>query len=220
MKNVAVILAGGSGTRIGGDVPKQFMEWRGRKIIEFSLETFNAHPDIDEICIVVHKDYIDLVRRIVLSKNFNKVTKICEGGKERYHSSLAAIKEFNHEVNLIFHDAARPMITSKIISDVIEALKNNKAVATAIQTTDTIFIVNENNEIVAIPYRNNLRNAQTPQAFRRSVIAEAYSIAMQDPMLTATDDCGIVLKYLPTQKITVVPGDVNNIKITYKEDLE
>ncbi len=221
MKNVAVILAGGSGKRMGGSVPKQFLVLGGKPIIQHSIETFENHPDIDEICIIMQADFIHEVECIVKENNFNKVKHILPGGKERSDSSLAAIDAYQKKpnVNLIFHDAVRPFVSDKIISNVIQQLKKGKSVAVAITTVDTIFQIDENNQIVSVPQRSFLRRAQTPQAFSYHVIKQAYAIAVKDPDFVATDDCGVVLKYLPTEAIYIVEGDETNIKITFEGDL-
>jgi 2-C-methyl-D-erythritol 4-phosphate cytidylyltransferase len=150
------------------------------------------------------------------------VKKIIKGGNERYASSLAAIKEYQQfqEYNLIFHDAVRPLVSDKIIHDVVEALEKYNAVAIAIPTTDTIFEVDESHHFIKnIPNRSCLFRAQTPQAFKVKTIQKAFDLALQDPHFQSTDDCGIVAKYLSNEKIYVVQGETNNMKLTYKEDI-
>ena len=154
-----------------------------------------------------------------MRNSFNKLKKILLGGKERYHSSLAAINAYDEEVNFLFHDSVRPLVNERIISDCIRALLTYNAVDVAIPTTDTIIQVDDNNEIVKIPSRILLRNGQTPQAFKRSVIKAAYEKALLDPLFKTTDDCGVVLKYLPDESIYVVNGEQFNMKLTYKEDI-
>ncbi len=221
MKNVAVILAGGSGKRMGGSLPKQFLILGEKPIIQHSIEAFENHPQIDEICIIIHADFIHEVDCIVKNNQFKKVKHILPGGKERSDSSLAAINAYpeNQDINLIFHDAVRPFVSDKIISNVILQLEKGKSVAVAIPTVDTIFQINENDQIVSVPQRSFLRRAQTPQAFSYKVIKQAYDIAMQDANFVASDDCGVVLKYLPKEAINIVEGDESNIKITFEGDL-
>ena len=125
-KNVAVILAGGTGSRLGASTPKQFFKVAGKMVIEHTIVVFEHHRSIDEIAIVVHPDYMDKMEEIVLKNHWSKVKKILKGGAERYHSSLSAIRAYDSdsEVNLIFHDAVRPLVTHQIIDDVIAALEN------------------------------------------------------------------------------------------------
>ena len=126
--------------------------------------------------------------------------------------------ESEEECNLIFHDAVRPLISDRIISKVIDALKKYQAVDVAIESPDTIIEIDDDNLIHHIPPRKKLRRGQTPQGFRLSVIKKAYDIALKDPDFKTTDDCGVVLKYLPQIKIFVVNGEEINMKLTYKED--
>ncbi|WP_321516480.1 2-C-methyl-D-erythritol 4-phosphate cytidylyltransferase [Marinifilum fragile] len=221
MKNVAVLLAGGSGKRMGTSLPKQFLKIADKPIIQHSIEAFENHPNIDEICIIINADYHKEINDLVADKNYNKVRYVLSGGKERSDSSLAAIKAYEREQNvyLIFHDAVRPFVSARIISDVINALKDGKSVAVAIPTTDTIFCLNQDETIASVPNRNLLRRAQTPQAFSYKTIKKAYDIAMSDSNFVATDDCGVVLKYLPNEAIHIVDGDESNIKITFEQDL-
>lgn len=219
MRNIAVILAGGSGSRLGNDTPKQFLKLAGKMVIEHTIEVFENAEQIDEICIVSRIDYIERVQELVVLKNYHKVKRILAGGKERYYSSLAAINAYTEECNLIFHDAVRPLVNERIINDCIEALQSYKAVDVAIDTTDTIIQVDENHCIKSIPLRSELRNGQTPQCFRRSTIAEAYRHALQDPNFRTTDDCGVVRKYMPNEPVYVVTGEQFNMKLTHIEDL-
>ncbi|RUT80091.1 IspD/TarI family cytidylyltransferase [Ancylomarina longa] len=221
MKNVAVLLAGGSGKRMGGNLPKQFLLIGEKPIIQHSMEAFELHSQIEEICVVIPTDYIAEIDAIVRKYSFKKIKHILAGGKERSDSSLAAIHAYANDtdVNLIFHDAVRPFISEKIISDVIAEVQQGKSVAVAIPTTDTILKVTAENCIESVPVRSSLRRAQTPQAFPYSVIKKAYDLALKDIHFEATDDCGVVLKYLPKEKIYIVEGDESNIKITFEGDL-
>lgn len=218
--NIAVVLAGGSGLRLGNDQPKQFLKVAGKKVIEHTIEAFESAKNIDEICIVSRIDYIHEVENLVINNGYKKVKKILAGGKERYDSSLAAINAYtNNDDNLLFHDAVRPLITERIIDDCIKALQQYNAVDVAVKTTDTIIQVNTNQCINNIPNRNELYNGQTPQGFKRGTIAKAYELALQDPNFITTDDCGTVRRYLPDEPIYVVNGENFNMKLTYVEDL-
>lgn len=218
--NIAIILAGGSGTRMGNDVPKQFLKVAGKQVIEHTIDVFENCSLIDEICIVSKADFVSDVESLVVRNQYNKVKKILQGGKERYHSSLAAINAYaDDDINLIFHDAVRPLLSPRIINDCIEALKQYNAVDVAIKTTDTIISVDGNDCIDFIPNRNYLRNGQTPQCFKRGTIRKAYELALKDPNFVTTDDCGTVRKYLPSEPVYVVDGENANMKLTYVEDL-
>ena len=218
MKNVAVILAGGSGIRLGGELPKQFLKIAGKKIIEHTIEAFEQNEFIDEIAVVCNPLYMHLLENLLVDSGYKKVKKILNGGKERSDSSLAAINAYPEDVNLIFHDAVRPLVSQRIINDCIKALEKYDAVDVAIKTTDTIIQVRQK-EIENIPDRNILNNGQTPQCFKRALIANAYEMALQDPNFKTTDDCGVVKKYMSGTPIYVVEGEPLNMKVTYEEDL-
>lgn len=222
MKNVAVILAAGSGSRTGLATPKQFLPLGGKTVLEHSVQTFNDHPGIDEVVIVTATEFIERVRAIVKDNRWTKVSAVLAGGKERFDSSLAAVRHFadNPDVVMLFHDAARPLVSERIISDAIKAMEKYDAVDVAIPAVDTIVQCNrEGTHMESIQDRNLLWRMQTPQGFRQRTIEEAYRIALQDPQFTATDDCGTVLRYLPDVKVGIVRGSERNIKLTYADDL-
>jgi len=223
MKNIAIILAGGSGNRFGLNIPKQFAKVAGKTLIEHTLDVFQKNNLIDEICIVIKSDWIDKVEEIVIKGGYSKVKKVLNGGEERKDSSLSAINAYKSEqnsdnYNLIFHDAVRPFVTDGIIQKCIEALSHYSAIDVAIPATDTIIEV-KNSVITNIPNRSDMMQGQTPQCFKLKTIAQAYNIAQKDSNFKATDDCGIVKKYLPDEEIFVVHGSVENIKITYEQDI-
>ncbi len=221
MTNIAVILAGGSGHRFGGDLPKQFLNVAGKTILEHSVDAFERNAGINEICIVVHPDYVSLLESIVLHNRWSKVTRLLKGGDERYLSSMAAIDAYRPgtDVRLVFHDAVRPLVSQRIINDVIAVLDCHNAVAVAVPATDTILERETGSSYIGrIPDRRTLMYVQTPQAFRYETIAEAYRIGLQDKDFQPTDDCGVVRKYLPQERIYIVEGDDENIKLTYPKD--
>lgn len=218
-KNIAVVLAGGTGSRLGGQIPKQFFEIKGRMVIEYATQAFEENPLIDEIAIVSHSDHIAEVQQIVQKNGWKKVKKILTGGKERYHSTLSAIQAYETEpVNLILHDAARPLVTQRIITEVCQTLEKYKACGVAIPTVDTILVC-QDGFIQSAPDRTTLMRAQTPQAFHIEILQEAYAKGMKDPHFKATDDCGILLRYAPHIPIKIVTGEESNLKVTYRDDL-
>ena len=214
---------------MGATVPKQFLPLAGRAVIEYSVETFNNHPAIDEVAIVVHPGWRQELQTIINHNRWDKLTKVIDGGSERYMSSLNAIMTFideSDDTNLLFHDAARPFVTAEIVDRVTAALVRHEAVGVAVPSTDTVwevhpdFDVDEVGRFVArIPERRLMWRAQTPQAFRLPLIRDAYQRALQDPQFQASDDCGVVRKYMPGTKITVVEGSDRNIKITTPQDV-
>ena len=220
-RNIAVILAGGTGRRLGFSEPKQFYKVAGKLVIEHTIDVFESNDRIDEISIVSHEAYISRIEELILKNNWRKVKKILIGGKERYLSSLSAIEAYKDEPNakLIFHDAVRPLVSQRIVNEVIDSLETYNAVDVAIPTTDTIIEVNSAGQtITGIPNRSDLRRGQTPQGFRQKTIRKAYEMALNDNGFVSTDDCGTIIKYLPSEPVHVVLGEEGNMKLTYKED--
>ena len=228
MKNrtIAAILAGGTGSRMGGECPKQFLPMAGRKVIEWTVDAFERNANVDEIIIVVLEDYISAVHTLVESNRWKKVTNVVKGGKERYLSTLAALSACETCAptdKILIHDAARPLITQQIIDAVVESLDNCSAVAVGVPSIDTIWQVAStggNTVLAQIPNRNQMRCAQTPQAFHMGILRSAYRQALQEKDIIPTDDCGMVMHYCPQTEIHVVDGDSRNFKITYPEDIK
>ncbi len=220
VKNVAVLLAGGVGARIGLDIPKQLLKVAGKTILEHSLIALHEHPLVDEVVIMMAPGHLDAVREIVRAGNYTKVNAILEGGVTRNETTLKALSGIPPEpCNILFHDAVRPLVTQRIITECFEALQKHGAVDVAIPSADTIVEVDHDDVIRAIPPRAQLRRGQTPQAFRSDVIRAAYAKAGEDPHFETTDDCSVVLRYLPDAPIVVVRGDERNMKVTEPIDV-
>lgn len=220
MKYIAIILAGGSGRRMGSTLPKQFLKVNGKTVIEYTIDTFEQSADIDEIAIVTHPDYVEEMNQIIASNSWKKVSRILLGGKERTDSTLSALRAYtNNDDRLLIHDGVRPLVSLSIIKNVCQALKEYDAVNLAIPAVDTIIEV-KNGIMVGAPRRDQLRQVQTPQGFKRKTLFNAYAKALKDSNFIATDDCGVVFNYLHDTHIKIIEGENSNIKITYKEDLE
>ncbi|DAA96530.1 TPA: 2-C-methyl-D-erythritol 4-phosphate cytidylyltransferase [Candidatus Gastranaerophilales bacterium HUM_9] len=218
MKNIALILASGTGSRCNLGIPKQFAKINNKTILEYTINAFETHELIDEIYLVTSKEFLEKVKE--LTKDYIKVQAVIQGGETRKDSSyngISAIKD--SEANILIHDGVRPLISKDIITNCIKELEEKSAICVAIDSTDTIYEINENNTIKAIPQRKFLKRAQTPQCFKLSLIKRAHELANNDPNCLVTDDCGLVQYYNLTD-IYLTQGDENNIKITYKEDLD
>ena len=220
MKNVAVLLAGGVGVRVGLGVPKQLIKIAGHSIMEHTLAILDRHPDVDEIVVMMAPGHLDAVHKMVRDGGYAKVTAILEGAGTRNDTTQRALDALGEEdCKVLLHDAVRPLVSARIISDCFAALDQYAAVDVAIPSADTIIEVGPDNTIRDIPPRANLRRGQTPQAFLLSTIREAYRIAREDPAFEATDDCTVVLRYQPDVPIWVVPGDERNMKVTEPIDI-
>jgi len=222
MRTVAVVLAGGSGERFGTPVPKQLLLLAGRPMIEHSVAAFERAPGVDRILVVMAAGHADEVSTLLEAGGYGKLSKVIDGGPTRMESTRRAIAELGEdECDVLFHDAARPLVSQQIIAAAVAALADHRAVGVAVPLSDTIAVVGDG-VMTAIPSRDSLARCQTPQGFRLSVIRRAYQLADADPAfgeLPATDDCAIVLRYLPELGVHVVPGSERNIKITYPRDL-
>lgn len=242
MKNTAVLLAAGKGMRFGGNTPKQFALLLGKPLFIYSALAFEHHSSIDSLYIVADSEYFHIVERAARKHKLSKLQGIIQGGKTRAESSLAALsalapvdKETMSDENIIFHDAARPLLSESILSDCIEKLKDFEAVTAAVRATDTVFIKDDNGMVTDCPDRERLMIVQTPQGFRRIVIEKAYALALAKedeeepaPPLGSsqsnnrrfgTDDCTVIRRFLPGVKIAFCEGAQSNIKITYRKDL-
>jgi ribitol-5-phosphate 2-dehydrogenase (NADP+) / D-ribitol-5-phosphate cytidylyltransferase len=221
LRTVAVVLAGGTGSRVGLDLPKQLLKVAGQTVIEHTVEALQDCPEIDEIIVMMAPDRLQEAEELLLHKpRLPKVTQVLPGGADRNESTRAALPAIGpDECNVLFHDAVRPLLPAHVIRACVEALARYEAVDVAINSADTIIRVDADGCIVEIPDRSQLRRGQTPQGFRLSTIRRAYELAAADPEFHATDDCGVVLRYLPDVPIYVVPGDELNMKVTYPIDL-
>lgn len=229
MTNVAVILAGGMGTRVGGNIPKQLIPLSdGRSVLEHSVDAFEEASCIDEIVIVMHPEWLKEAEELSRRNTWQKVRQIISGGTERWESSWHAIQAFSgqlSDISLWLHDAARPFVSQRILADVAEALKTHAAVTVAVPVTDTLYKVRRNDvqgtkEVETIPSRTDFMRAQTPQAFHLDVLQKAFERALAQGQVAVTDDVGIVQAYMPEQPIFIVSGEEANRKITYAEDLK
>ena len=216
---VAVVLGGGAGNRFGAATPKQLLTLGGKTLIEHCVTAFRQAPGVDDVLLVMPPGYADEAAQLL----GDQVSAVITGGVTRSDSvrnALAhlAAREDAETTGVLLHDAARPLVTQQIIADCVSALRSYDAIGTAVPSSDTI-VVAKDGVMSHVPPRETLHRAQTPQCFRLSVIAEAHKLAADDPGFTPTDDCGVVLRYLPDVPVHIVPGSERNIKVTYPGDL-
>jgi 2-C-methyl-D-erythritol 4-phosphate cytidylyltransferase len=222
MRTVAVVLAAGSGSRFGSTGPKQLRLLGGRNLIEHCVQAFDRAPGVDQVLVVTTADLQEQVRRDLSS--VAKVVAVIEGGVSRTDSTrraLAWLDDAPADAKVLFHDAARPLVDQRIIADCVAALDHWQAISVVVPSADTIVEVADGTIQRVLP-RHTLARCQTPQGFRLSVIIRAYDRAACDPAFAttpATDDCGVVLRYLPEVTIGAVSGSERNLKITYADDL-
>jgi 2-C-methyl-D-erythritol 4-phosphate cytidylyltransferase len=225
MRTVAVVLAAGTGSRFGGSVPKQLRVLAGRTIIAHCVAAFTVAPGVDSVLVVTAAEIAEQVLREVAG--FGKIADVITGGATRSESTRCAIDWLNArfapgaDCKVLFHDAARPLIDQQTIAECIDALDRWEAVGTVVASADTIVEITDGKIRRTLP-RESLARCQTPQGFLLPVISRAYDLASADPEFAsfpATDDCGVVLRYLPEVPIRTVAGNERNLKITYSADI-
>ncbi|MFD0685398.1 2-C-methyl-D-erythritol 4-phosphate cytidylyltransferase [Actinomadura fibrosa] len=218
-QTVAVVLAGGTGERMGAGRPKQLMEVGGRTILARAIAAFDAHPGVGEVVVVMAAGHLRAAAAVAAP--FRKVTAVIEGGETRTASTVAALGALDGRpdgIRVLFHDAARPFVDAAVIDRVLGALDGHDAVAVGVPASDTMVVV-EDGLVVSMPPRATMSRFQTPQGFRLGTVRKAYELALADPELRATDDCGIVHRYLPDVPIRVVAGSERNLKVTQPLDV-
>ncbi len=215
----AVIAAGGIGSRMGADKPKQYIEIGGKAIILHTAEKFIKCERISKVIVLCPADWVDYTREIFADTE----VVVISGGKTRNETLMGAIDYIEEtdglssETYLVTHDAVRPFVTEKIINDNIDAMLRFGATGTVIPATDTVF-QSENGQVIdSIPDRSELYQAQTPQCFGALKLREYYESLSDEEKNILTDGCKIYL--LKGHDVHLVQGDVSNIKITYPHDL-
>jgi 2-C-methyl-D-erythritol 4-phosphate cytidylyltransferase len=225
MRTVAVVLAGGSGRRFGGELPKQLRLLAGRTLVEHCVAAFDQAPGVDDVLVVIGEEFV--AETAAQLGPYRKLIGVIPGGAARSDSTRQAIAALRDrspgaaDSQVLLHDAARPLVDQRIIADCVLALRTHEAVGVVVPASDTIVIV-DGDVMTSMPRRDRLRRCQTPQGFRLPVIRRAYELAQADPAFAdqvPTDDCGVVLRYLPEVAVAVVPGSERNFKITYPDDL-
>ena len=208
MKTVGIILASGTGERLGASVPKQFLSLNGKKVVQFSILAFQQSDLIDLTVLVCHSDWLDMANSL-------DVDIVVAGGNTRNESTLKGLEACPEDTKkVLIHDGVRPFIEEDTIRRCVEGLDKWPAVDTCIASADTIVEVDDDGCISNIPFRSRLRRGQTPQAFDYQCIRSAYRyVDVRD----ATDDITIAMKF--GLKCGVVEGSAWNLKITEPQDL-
>lgn len=215
-KIVAIILAGGSGKRMGGNCKKQYMLLENKPILYYSLKTFQESC-VDEIVLVTNEaEYCQ--REIIGKYHMDKVTKIVPGGAERYDSVYAGLLSAGECDFVLIHDGARPFVTENMIEKSIEAVKVHSACVIGMPVKDTIKIADQQNFAKETPARENVWQIQTPQTFSYPLILKAYQKVLAEKPRGITDDA-MVVEYGKYAKVKLIFGSYENIKITTPEDM-
>lgn len=217
LKVAAIIVAAGSGKRIGGDVAKQFLVIGGKPILRHTLEKFQSCSDIDSVFVILPESVAEAYESII--RHDWEITKLIQtigGGTERHYSVAAGLKAVDESVDIILiHDGVRPFVSSRILRDSIKAAHEHGAAVVGLKPKDTVKKVAGGFVDTTLP-RDTLVLAQTPQTFRREVILKANELAFQHHRFS-TDDAALVEQM--GHPVAVVEGDWRNIKITSPDDL-
>jgi ribitol-5-phosphate 2-dehydrogenase (NADP+) / D-ribitol-5-phosphate cytidylyltransferase len=191
----------------------------GRAVIEHSVAALQAVPQVDEILVAAPPPLAARVRTLLAAGGYRKVSRVIEGGATRTESAWRVIRALGGaDASLLLHDAARPLVSPRVIADCAAALGTYQAVCAVVPASDTMVAV-RNGLITERPPRDRLRRRQTPQGFRLAVIRRGYELALADPGFRPADDCGIVLRYLPEVPVRLVPGSERSFAITRPADL-
>jgi ribitol-5-phosphate 2-dehydrogenase (NADP+) / D-ribitol-5-phosphate cytidylyltransferase len=221
MRTHALVLAGGSGDRFGADMPKQFIRLAGEPILLRSVRAVAA-AGVDQLIVVSHPSWVAETRELLDEGLPSRPVTIVTGGATRNESTrlgLAALDAEDDDV-VVVHDAVRPLVSLEVILRSIEPVMAGRAdgVDTVIPSADTLVVV-RGDDVVEIPERARYRRGQTPQTFKVGVLRRAHEAAAAVDDQTGTDDCSLVLRYVPSARIVAVAGDEMNLKITTGTDL-
>ena len=225
MRNVAIVLAAGSGKRMQSDVKKQYMELDGKPVLYYCMNVFENSPLIDEIVLVTSEEDIAYCKEEIVERfGFTKVKQIVVGGKERYNSVMNGMDAIDECDCVLVHDGARPFVDEAMLERLIESVKENKTAVAAMPSKDTVKIVDNKNVVISTPNRSTVWNIQTPQAFDFVLIRDAYERMKSRELellrmdIKITDDA-MVAENFTNAKVQLVEGSYRNIKITTPEDM-
>lgn len=216
----AIVLAAGSGRRMGTKVHKQYLLMGGRPVLFYPLKAFQDSGLIDEIILVTGKGEEEYCRESIVDKyGFTKVSRIVPGGDERYASVWNGLRESEEKGYIFIHDGARPFVDEAMIERAYDCVREHKACVAGVPAKDTIKIVDQQEFVKDTPDRSSLWLVQTPQVFESRLIKGAYSMLMRESCISVTDDAMVVEQML-NYPIKMFLGGYSNIKITTPEDLE
>lgn len=223
--NIGLLIAGGSGNRMGQDIPKQFMHLDGAPIIIHTLQCFQKHPDIQQIAVVCLKGWETVLQSYANQFNITKLTHIFSGGNsgmESIHNGIYGLREAgcDGEDLILIHDAVRPLLSQEIISNNIATCKAYGYAITGIKCREAILESHDGFTTKTSIPRDTLIRTQTPQTFRLKNIINAHELAKQKGIVDSVASCTLIAELNEDIEMHIVPGSEKNIKITTVEDLE
>lgn len=219
--NTALILAGGTGTRLGGDLPKQYMEVGGRTILSYCLAVFGRHPQIDTVQIVAHPEWHEKIKQKMSESVLHKFRGFSKPGENRQlsiYSGLCDIRQYSSETDIvIIHDAARPLVSEDLLSACIAACAEHDGALPVLPMKDTVYLGDEG-RIISLLNRSNVFAGQAPEAFVLGKYYEANKRLLPDRILRINGSTEPAV--MAGMDIAMIPGEESNFKITTKTDLE
>lgn len=221
MKTMAVVLAAGRGSRMKSDVKKQYLTINEKPVLYYCLDAFQKCDKVDGIVLVCGSGEIEYCREEIVDRyHFSKVTKVVEGGKERYHSVHAGLKAIDDCDYVMIHDGARPFVDEAMLKRIMEELPVCRACVVGMPVKDTIKLSDANGYVEQTLPREKLWMIQTPQSFAYGLIREAYDrLADLESLDVQITDDAMVAEYIMNQPVKLVEGSYENIKITTPEDM-
>ena len=208
----AIVVAAGSSLRMNGQ-DKILISLGSKPVLAWSVVALQKSPLVDRIVLVNSQSNLKSVECLVSDNKWNKVARVCLGGKRRQDSVAAGLKALDDCEWVIIHDGARPFLTQDLIKRGLEAARETGAAIAAVPVTDTIKLAGSDQIVIETPPRANLWAVQTPQIFRLSIIKGAYEQVVED----VTDDAMLVEQ--AGNKVKLFQGSYANIKITTPQDL-
>ena len=218
-KHTAIVLAAGKGSRMQSAVPKQYLELCGKPVLYYSLAAFEE-SFVDEIILVTGKDDISYCKEQIVERyGFQKITKIIDGGAERYLSVYQGLLAAEEADYVYIHDGARPFVDAAILSDAKACVEQYQACVAGMAVKDTIKIVDAEDFAKETPERKYVWQVQTPQVFSYALVREAYDMLMEDQDAYSVTDDAMVVETFTNQKVYLSEGSYENIKLTTPEDM-
>ena len=217
MRIVAVIPAGGKGTRSGFNIPKQYLKIKGKELITYTLEVLQKNRSVDEIIISADPFYFKLLNKIKKKYSFSKLSGIVKAGKERQDSVYNGLNSLSASSGdlILVHDAVRPLLPAKILSDAIKTAIEKGNTVVCLKTKDTL--IRGSDLVEKYLDRDEVCYVQTPQIFEYSLLKKAMDKAFKDKF-RGTDESMLVRRL--NEKINIVEGSVFNFKVTSQEDIK
>ena len=220
--NIAIIIAGGTGSRMRQDIPKQFLTVNEKPVIIYTLEVFQKHPAIDEIVVVCIEGWEQILWAYIKQFNITKATTVTAGGEcgqaSIYNGLLALEKNHNPDDIVLIHDAIRPMVSEEIISDCINKTMEYGCAIATIPCAEAMLVTEDQESSERVFNRENLKRTQTPQGFRLGHLLEVHRKALEKNITNSVASCTLMIEM--GEQIYFSKGSEKNLKLTTVEDID